>query len=146
MAGCMKILAYDPGKTSGLAEYDTETDDWRAWALPWFESCDYVVGRVFERWPDLVVCENFTISQRTLTQGADHKWPTGGIGVADWACRKAGIPFEKQSPGDAKQLVSDAVLRNMKWKTKGVDHPDDATRHLILALVRHRAIDLSRLR
>ena len=43
-------------------------------------------------------------------------------------------------------FATDAKLRALGMWTKGVDHPRDATRHLILFLCTERIIDLVKLR
>jgi len=154
----VRILAIDPGKATGLAlwrDENAQADDaaafgelapeWQAWMLPWQESMDSVITWCESGQLAHVVCENFVISARTVTQGKDAHWPIGGRMVAQYTCARLGIPFSMQMPSDAKSFVTNDKLRRLGWKTPGKDHPDDATRHLVLYLARTGAIDPARL-
>lgn len=141
----MNVLAVDPGKMTGLARWID--GEWSAKAEPYDEAMSSVhaclAGGVFE----LCVFEDFVITGRTLQTGGD--WKRGKelefIGVGRYLAARYGVPFETQTPSDAKSFATDSKLRAMGWWTRGVDHPRDASRHLLLALVRHRAIDLAAL-
>lgn len=144
----MRLLALDPGKRSGVAYVDSsDLETYRSYILPWRQAMDYVVDAVLSGKVDRAVVEDFRISQRTVTQGKDHYGATGGIGVIEWACYRAQVPCERQAPGDAKGFADDDKLRRMGWYTPTThgDHANDASRHLLLGLVRHKAIELSRL-
>ena len=140
----MNILCVDPGGTTGLAWWRRET--FRAWHLPLLDAQDNMAEWLdIEHW-DLVVFESFHISARTLkVSERDSLDAIEFIGVGRYLCRLHGVPFETQTPAEAKQFATDAKLRAMHWWTKGLDHPRDATRHLLLALAKRRLIDLRQL-
>jgi hypothetical protein len=147
----VRVLAVDPGKTTGLALYrdvfrkSEDMHEWTAWMLPWQQSMDAIVDWIQNGELDHVVCENFVISRNTLTKGADAHWPMGGIGITRWMCERTHVPFDLQMPSDAKGFATNDKLKKLGWKTPGKDHPDDATRHLVLFLARTGAIDPQRL-
>jgi len=140
----LRVLAVDPGKATGLALFRDVAwhpadgaeapPEWIAWAAPWQAAMASVESWIALGALDFVACERFTVSQRTVTQGADHTWPTGGIGVVKYLCAKHSVPLAMQAPADAMNLAPRPVLERLGWRTKGVDHPDDATRHLVLRL------------
>lgn len=131
----MRVLAIDPGKATGLATYlADEQPEWQAWILPWQEAMASAEQWIRDGRLDYVACERFTVSQRTVSQGADHVWPTGGIGCVRYWTTKYGVPLAMQAPADAMHLAPKPVLVKLGWRTPGPDHADDATRHLVLRL------------
>mgnify|MGYP001587211355 CR=1 FL=1 len=133
-----RITALDPGGTTGLATYGhdglsamqgspDEILDQLEYSLKPFD---------WDERPDIVVCESFTISMHTLKKsrgGSNAAIET--IGAARYLCRRAGVPFRLQSPGEAKGFASDSVLRRVRWLPGLPDHARDAARHLLLACV-----------
>lgn len=98
-----------------------------------------------------VACERFTISRRTARLSPQR----GALDVtaelrAD--VHRLGVAVSLQSPSDAKRLAPDKLLRSLGlWLTGGdLNLPDandanDATRHALLWLARHRAATLDAL-
>jgi hypothetical protein len=143
----MNVLCIDPGGTTGIATY--VDDEWRAYMLPYDEAVDEaerLIAPFVQRIFDLVVFEGFKITAATAKKGqGDINKTIEFIGVGRFLARKAGVPFETQMPADAFSFASRAKLAKLGWHTPGPDHADSASKHLVLALARHRAIDLSRL-
>jgi hypothetical protein len=140
----MRIEAFDPGKTVGRAVW--VDGEWEAWSEPYDSCLHTTMSRLV--WPvarvDVVVCEDFIISERTTKMSAEG-WRRGQelefIGALRWGCRTAGTEFVLQSPGEAKRFSTDAKLRRVNWWTRGTDHPRDASRHLLLYLARNGLVD-----
>lgn len=63
-----------------------------------------------------------------------HLWR----GFKDAAGGKRSMEAYKQSPNDAKGVVTDERLKLMTMYTPGPDHARDATRHAVLWLRKHR--------
>jgi hypothetical protein len=140
----VNIVAVDPGKTCGLAFLypghpesfgSREFDRWGAVR---------VVDGVAEIFPmsarpDLVVCESFVPRPGVRTWQPEA---LETIGALRYVCDRAGVPFETQSPADAKRFSNNRKLELLGWRkpTPG-GHADDAARHLLLAAVRHGVID-----
>lgn len=140
----MRVFAVDPGGSTGFAEW--RDGKFRAWAEPWEDACA-TVHRELATDVDRCVCESFHISKRTAEKSTAGSLQTIElIGVTRYMARVYEVPFTTQSPSEAKMFATDAKLRALGMWTKGVDHPRDATRHLVLFLCNRRLIDLVALR
>jgi hypothetical protein len=148
----VRVLAVDPGKMTGLAEWSDyggyEPDEvphlFRAWALPYADAMSVVTHRIMHHEDDAVTMEDFVISERTAKMSTAG-WRRGSelefIGVVRWHCEHNDVGFNLYTPAQAKSFSTDAKLKRMDWWTKGLDHPRDAARHLLLYLVENRLID-----
>ena len=143
----MNVLAVDPGKTTGIATWYGERH--LAFAVP-----REVAERTVHQWlmdcpkgeDNLLVFESFTITAQTLKKSRDGQEAIEFIGVGRYLARLASVAFETQSPSDAFSFSTREKLKALGWKTPGPgDHSRSASQHLLLALVRHQAIDLAAL-
>lgn len=155
----MRVLALDWGKAVGMAMWDGVEERHAAWVANWDQALDVLVPGYLYSEPtppsirsprvDVVVCEDFEISSRTVKSGVTDGWKRGRelmfIGATEFMCRQTGVEFVLQSAVDAKQFASDDKLRRIGWYTSGADHSRDASRHLLLALARRDLIDLREL-
>lgn len=134
----MNVLAVDPGGTTGLA---TQRDGkWRAWMAPFEETGEAVQAELARGGWDLCVFENFIITAATLKKGRQGSQSLELIGVGRYLCKCYGVPFETQNPSDAMSFSTDKKLKALGWWTKGPDHANAASRHLLLALARHKTL------
>lgn len=150
----MRVLALDWGRRAGVAVWDNGQHD--AWVSDWDHALDVLVPTyiyssavppsLIGLHPDLVVCEDFIISQRTVKSAVAEGWKRGRelmlIGATEFMCRQTGTDFVLQSPAEAKAFSTDVKLRTLGWWRSGPDHANDASRHLLLALVQRGLIDL----
>lgn len=140
----MRILAVDPGGNTGFAEW--EDGEWRAWYEP-AEEAAATIHRILAEKPDVCVCESFHIGVNTGKMGGSGPLVAIElIGVGRYLARVYGVEFVTQSPSEAKTFCTDDKLKALDMWTKGVDHPRDATRHLVTFLAARRLIDLRALR
>lgn len=143
----MKIITIDPGVTTGVAFHDFDLgliEQPLTWMPRGFEDAAELFDRVMvvEK-PDLVVTEKFTINAATTRKSTSGSYEAIQlIGVARYLAHLYEIPHEEQKPVDAMNFCTDEKLRRLGWYKRGLDHQRDAMRHLILAAVRHQAIDL----
>jgi len=134
----MRVLAVDPGGTTGMAYYyDGLFDSWQAddyqsaveWSAELLDSTTPL---------DALVCEGFVIRANTakLDAGA-FSLTTDLIGACRLLAHQAGIPFVRQTPAEAKSFATDDKLRRLGWyiPTKG-GHANDASRHLLTFLAK----------
>lgn len=157
----MQALVVDPGKVTGYGFLSFHQSDksvapeFRGSELHADDFVDLVETWLADRESadsfgiDLVVCENFTVTERTVHQREPVQWSTEQIGVLRHRCRRAGVPFVLQ-PTSAKAFGSDEKLKKLGWYgaprgsgEKG--HRRDAARHALAYLVDHHLIDLKRL-
>lgn len=128
------ILAIDPGKLSGWALYNQDTQHFSSGELEFIG-----IGRMLENLAprgDLqTVVERFSIGTTTGKRpGANY--PLEVIGLARYFSTKSGNPLKLQAPGDAKAFATNARLMAMGWWHQGgAGHANDAARHLMLYLV-----------
>jgi hypothetical protein len=132
----VRILAVDPGGTTGLAEWCH--GDFTAWEEP--DPMQVVHYALIEaRSIDEIVCEDFRPRPGVRTWQPDALHVIGGLRYVTWYMRK---PLTMQSPGAAKSFATDARLRKAGFWTPGKGHANDAARHLLRRMVRLHLIDL----
>jgi len=140
----MRVLAVDPGKMSGIAFIARPNDDDPPIinefpAMKSVKMAEQYLGTNL----DFVVCESFIPRPGAGTWQPDALEVIGALRYLCWRCE---VPFELQSPADAKRFSTDEKLKKLGWYTPTPDgHANDAQRHLLLGLVRHQEIDLRRL-
>lgn len=140
------IIAFDPGGKTGVAVWDSVAglENVALHELGPLESVDFLWDRAVElKELGLLHClrvysESFTITAQTgkLSQAP---WSLECIGAYRWICKRSGIPFELQKPGDAKRFCDNDKLKALGLRLRGSEgHAEDAARHLVLALGRLR--------
>lgn len=140
----MRVLAIDPGGNTGLALWNDGA--WWAWAEPAEQALVTVHNALNDGDLNQLVSESFIISTATAKKSQDGLVSIEMIGVMRYLSRVYNVPFETQTPSDAKSFATDEKLKAWKWWTRGVDHPRDASRHLMTWLCKHGYIDLTELR
>lgn len=155
MVEMTRVLAVDPGGTSGLVYWEGRgAAPGSPETVTPYQVSDSMHGiataRAVEleiaKGLDVLVCESFTINAGTARKTQDGSLQTiETIGMLRWLTDRAGVPFVLQRPGDAINFTSDAKLMQLGWWWKGQEHARSATRHLVLYLASKRLIDLDRL-
>lgn len=140
----MRIIAVDPGGTTGLARVDTEDlTTFASFEQPPLEAIATVELLTSSGTVDLVVMEDFRISQQTIkkTRQYDALWSIGAIRYLAW---RDGIPVEMRTPGE-RDFATNARLKEMGWRNpSNGGHRDDASRHLLVTLVRRGDVAAAR--
>jgi hypothetical protein len=145
------VLAVDPGKVTGYWHYDPADAAYsgQGGELPQWEFVDAAQLMLFGAWLNsevTVVCESFTITQRSVVQRGDRVWSLEQIGILQYMVRmrRAYEPQKppchyapEQSPSDAKSFATDKKLRRIGWYSRGNEHGRDAARHALLYAVRN---------
>jgi hypothetical protein len=146
----MRIVAADPGGTTGVAVYDSAVgqESFQSFELPTWEAV-HALDRMLDRlhtplaeWVDLLVCESFIISEGTLKKTRAGSYAAlESIGALRYLAQKHIIPFELQEPV-AKGIATTERLKILGWHrpSKG-GHQNDAARHLLVAAIRYKVID-----
>lgn len=139
-------LAVDPGGTTGFSVADSDTGELLIAAQK--EPFDFQQWLQFqaERLGDklTVVCERFTITQRTLKVSRGGSYDAlEVIGTLRYfSLRHCGRDLAFQQPAEVMQLVTDSRLKAMGWYQKALPHSNDSLRHLAVWLAHRRVIDL----
>lgn len=134
----MYILAVDPGLMTGIALFLIEEG---TVTLVWSQEVgeipiDFLIEEVIEEYKDNleVVFERFVIGPKT----PNSPWSLEKIGVIKFLCRKHSVKYTIQTPGQAKNFVTNKRLKNIKiWHKGGKGHALDALRHGVLYLVQN---------
>lgn len=140
------VIAIDPGKMTGYWVYDVNRlQTGSGGQLPQWEFID-LLARILETWQGeevALVCETFTITQRSLTQRGDRLWSVEQIGIIQYLQRRnaALTSYTEQSPADAKSFANNEKLRRVGWYQVGQEHARDAARHALLYATRNGHID-----
>lgn len=136
------IVAVDPGKNTGVAYWQpgvrANDDPYLFKSDVWTEEQFYANIENLIEWADEVVVERFTVTQGTLTKSRGENWSLEFIGVMRYLCHKHGRPFELQLPTEAMSFATNDKLKKAGWHKKGVDHPNDAARHLMVYLLKKK--------
>lgn len=138
-------MGVDPGETCGVARLRELPNGWHAfdsYALTSDDAIDLVRvwlhGGPTPTHGTVVVCERYTIGQRTVKMSRQPR-ALEVIGAVRRACREEGTLFELQGVSDAKRLGNQDVLKRIGWWRVGpdADHANDAAAHVLLATARH---------
>jgi hypothetical protein len=141
----MILLGVDPGKTVGLAVYNTITEEMMGSQIVFDDFGDWLnlsLGNV-RKDPNLdqdikVACERYAI--RSLKYAADAHWAIEIIGITRYLCKCYSVPLTLQHAGVAKQYANDIKLRKAKWYVPGRDHANDAIRHVALLMASQKIV------
>lgn len=148
----MRIMGVDPGGTTGVTIIDVEWDDTRFEPDPaeahvmnteipavWESGAESVAAKlhdlviVYE--PDLIVPENFIITQRTIryTRQPDALWIIGGV---HFIANLYSIPVHVQTASLAKTTWDSKRITSSGWgKVVKTKHARDGLRHALTACV-----------
>lgn len=134
------ILSFDPGKTTGWALFTGGVvwDAGQDQPQEFLERMDDWTMR--STYGDAqVVGERYIITPETLRKSRQH-WSLEIIGAARYLCTRSGIPFTLQSPSEAKAFATNDKLRQLGWYVRGMQHANDALRHLLVFLVNNKQV------
>ena len=140
--GCRYVAAFDPGKLTGWALYDRETEEFDSGQTNFDETCNLVFALGQKHLATLlVVSESFIITQATA-KNSQAPWSLELIGVMRYASRMyTRRDLVTQAPATAKRFSSDERLKQMGWHRPGKGHANDAARHLLVTLATRGWLD-----
>lgn len=137
----VNIIGIDPGGTTGIAQLYTFENGLR------FESCQveaestkgYLhhvihnqitrIGQNKKRIPLMVGCERFVTGMGTIRKTRVNN-THDVIGYTTGLCDQLKVRMLLQNASDAKRVVSVETLRKLDWYRPGMDHANDAARHV----------------
>ena len=134
----MRILAIDPGGTTGFVYYDEnplvhgQRDDWKAF-------CEMVEEWLDQSLIDQIVIESYQITSETIRKTRQYE-PLMIIGTVYFLAGKYNVPVKLQGR-QIKAFATDTKLKNMGWWFPGQQHARDAARHLLGYLVDTEQVD-----
>lgn len=145
------IIGIDPGKTSGIAHYRSDVIGSRRVEVCQIEAID-TLGTVTSLVhgitdPIIIATERFTIHGSSRGTGRKTQQPDAlkTFGALEVMCyANPQLIFAPQSASEAKHY-GNMMLRSLGWYNSGMRHANDATRHVILALVRFHPQEMIRL-
>lgn len=145
-----RVLAVDPGKTTGLAWMRHEDGlihlEDSMEASP--EEVIPLIRPALADWKPLqsghpplrLVIEKFTINAATVKKSQEASWALRTIGAVEQAARDVGYPMLAiawQGPGEAKNAFANDKLKALGlWHRGGAGHALDAIRHGTLYLAK----------
>lgn len=138
----MKIIAVDPGGTTGMAHW---SDTAALPGLQWWEQIDRwqsAVDQILLRKPDVVVCESYHITARTLKLARSYD-ALYMIGALEHYAHLGHFKLDMQPPS-ARTFATPKKLERLGWRPTG-DHATQATRHLVVWLFEHGMITVEEL-
>lgn len=159
-----RVVALDPGGTTGWAKYDAKYRTEHDSGKPILVEQNFEVGQLgphehhrdlyaaLEHWHIhhfVVVTESFEFRQNDGNRMGIELISREYIGVTKLFGAERKVPVVLQTAGAAKKFVPDKgpdankKLKAMGWYTPGMKHANDAARHLIYYLVNaERRFDL----
>ena len=132
----MKIIAVDPGGTTGIAEYDTVTEDLLQFQIGPDEHHLELYRYLWAAQPDILICERFNYQRRELDKGVSLVLISREyIGVCKLYIRATAEARENETSWAMQQPAAMSLFTDRKLKRIGVYRPamvhaNDATRHL----------------
>lgn len=136
------VIAIDPGLATGFAVISDGHDFLSTEIVGTLEFLDAFVAlidsTVEREWE--VICEAFIVTDST-TKKTRQNYSLEIIGAVRFLCHQRMIPFELQTPAQAKTFSTDSKLRKLGWYRPAKGHANDAARHLCLYLIRHNRLD-----
>lgn len=124
----MRIIALDPGVTTGVAIYDIDTDRYEFEQLP--ESLEATHDCLSLMSPDVVLYEDFKFRPNLMKA---ETYSLQVIGVIKLWCEQRFIePALTPLPAEAKAFWTDDKIKALGLWTKGLKHAMDALRVLLL--------------
>lgn len=132
-----RIIALDPGVTTGFATYDQHDP---MSSKVWQKVCthDEFIQELNDAWPNIIVCEKFVHTHRT---GTDYT-PVEFIGLTKWFCEKRGILLIEQTPAYGKSFFDNEKLKKLGVYVPAMGHAMDALRHLYQFMMKNGLFDL----
>lgn len=130
----MLIYAFDPGKLTGVAVWDTDTSLFQADQLTVIEIYEYVDSacEIIE----YAQIEKFTITQQTIRKARETD-PLDVIGYLKYAAWRCGFECGWSKPAEVMSTFPDEALKKGGMFTRGKGHANDAARHLAWYLVKN---------
>lgn len=131
------ILAFDPGGTTGWASYwngrvdagqDTDPMNFIARADAWLHAAANSSMHA------IVVGERYVITHQTAKK-SQQTTALEIIGAMRYIAHTHSVKFSLQNASEAKKFATDERLKRLEMYCKGADHANDASRHLVTALV-----------
>lgn len=129
----MRIYAFDPGKITGIAVWETDTSTFYADQLDVFGLYEYV-DSACEQIGEAQI-ERFTITAATLKKSRETE-PLDVIGYLKYCAWRCDFPVGWSKPADVMHSFPDAALKKAGLHTPGKGHANDAARHLAWNLVK----------
>jgi hypothetical protein len=123
----MRIVALDPGGTTGVVAYEPGKD----LRTEHLASAIEVWAYLNKLYPTRVVFERFAYQRRDKVDLT----PVEVIGVIKLWCDINDVPYTIQTPSQAKNLWTDGKLKQLGLWEPGKNHAMDAVRHLMYYLI-----------
>lgn len=133
----MRVVAVDPGKTTGTAWCDFVTQER---GVAQHTDITALVSWLTEIRPDVVVMETFRPRRdKALALCGQDIYASEIIGVVKMRCLEQNIPLAMQIPA-TKDTVRQALLTMCGlWNvTKGLPHARDAAKHLVVYALKNK--------
>jgi hypothetical protein len=137
----MRIVALDPGGTTGLAFFErSSAGDEGAWSHQQLAGEHHLglYSKLVELHPEVVIYERFMYQRRELDKGVSLVLDSVeyiGVTKLYHAVNVETVDLICQTPAQAKNLWTDDKLKKLGLYIPGAPHAMDATRHLLYYLV-----------
>jgi len=133
----MKVLAFDPGETTGWAFFEDAALGPTTGTLELWGGPQGIYDLIDKYTPDFIVVENFRLFPHRQREQVGSTFPTVKvIGVIEYIAEGWSIPVVFQEPGDRKQVKgwwsTDFLPKGMRI----TPHERSALQHAILFLRR----------
>lgn len=125
----MRIVAVDPGVTTGLCFYAPEFESLEQQQMGPSDHYPHLFYMLEHFHPDVVVCESFQ-NMSDFRQESTTK-PLEYIGIVKMYVQTRICKLVLQSSSEGKQFWDDDKLKRVGLYERGRPHSNDATRHFL---------------
>ncbi len=135
----MKIVALDPGGTTGVSILQREPDSWTHQQLGPEDHHAALWHLLQTVAPDIVVCERFNYQRRELDKGVSLVLVSVEyIGITKLYCKQSGALYVPQNPmktTNPNSFWTNSKLEKLGLYSTNAPHANDATGHLLWYLM-----------
>jgi len=131
------VIWLDPGKTTGIAFYDTVDGYFTSSQYDFAATGEYLDG-MMTTWNDLAIgWEQYIIAPGHSGTAA---FSLEVIGMTRWLAHHHDVLVLPAVPSAARKLGSDDKLKKLGWYTPGTRHANDAAAHMLAWLLRTKKL------
>lgn len=128
----MRILAVDPGRTTGYCYATFDRGSLYFAPFQMVDDVDEFWDRLAAFKPEHIVMEDFQFRKGTRVSGGLDMFPMQLIGIARlYEIRVNNVKLYLQTPSQGKSFYTDPTLKQLGLYKRGEEHGRDASRHLL---------------
>jgi hypothetical protein len=131
------LISLDPGRITGIAILSM--NNFSAFEQSWVDAIRYVEQRMDGTVDKgFLVCEGYEVHQKNKMQYE----ALYSIGAVRYLCDKYSFEYIQQKPGDRLTVTKEMLEKLGYYRPSPDKHMIDATKHMVLFMLRRKWIDM----